>query len=65
MKEPNVSVAIMSGNKIAFELHGDFECSCNRKRCSGKYIAKYENETISITDGSEIYEIDLFRLHKL
>ena len=58
MKEPNVSVAIMSGNKIAFELYGDFECSCNRKRCSGKYIAKYENETISITDGSEIYTIE-------
>ena len=58
MKEPNVSVAIMSGNEIAFELYGDFECSCNRKRISGEYIAKYENDTISISDGSEIYKIE-------
>lgn len=58
MKEPNVSVAIMSDNEIAFELYGDFECSCNRKRCSGKYIVKYENETISVSNDSEVYTIE-------
>lgn len=58
MKEPNVSVAIMSDNEIAFELYGDFECSCNRKRCSGKYVAKYENGTISVSNGSEVYTIE-------
>lgn len=58
MKEPNVSVAIMSGNEIIFELYGEFECSCNRKRISGEYRAKYENGTISISDGSEIYKVE-------
>ncbi len=58
MKEPNVSVAIMSNNEIAFELYGNFECSCNRQRCSGKYVAKYENETISISNGSDVYVIE-------
>lgn len=58
MKEPNVSVAIMSDNEITFELYGDFECSCNKKRFSGKYVAKYENETISISNGSETYTVE-------
>ncbi len=58
MIEPNVSVAIMSGNEIVFELYGDFECSCNRKRCSGVYIARYENETITISDGYDVYKVE-------
>jgi SpoIID/LytB domain protein len=58
MKEPVISVAIMSDNKIEFELHGEFRCSCNRVRCNGKYIARYENGVITISNGSETHEID-------
>jgi len=58
MKEPNVSVAIMSGNEITFELYGDFECSCNKVRCSGKYIAKYESGIIFITNNSGTHTIE-------
>ena len=58
MKEPNVNVAIMSSNEILFELYGEFECSCNKERCSGKYIAKYENDTITITNNLETHTIE-------
>jgi stage II sporulation protein D len=58
MKEPNVSVAIMSNNEILFELYVDFECSCNKVRCSGKYIAKYEDEKITITNNAEAHTIE-------
>jgi len=58
MKEPNVNVAIMSNNEILFELYGEFECSCKRVRCSGKYIAKYENDEITITNNSETQVIE-------
>ncbi len=58
MNEPYVSVAIMSGNKIAFELHGDFECSNNSKHWSGKYVAKYENGIISISNDSETSTVE-------
>jgi len=57
MKEPNVNVAIIANNEILFELYGEFECSCNKVKCSGKYIAKYENGIISITTNSETYVI--------
>jgi SpoIID/LytB domain protein len=58
MKEPNVSVAIMSNNEISFELYGEFECSCNKVKCSGKYNAKYENGIISVTNNLETYTIE-------
>ncbi|MCF6268657.1 MAG: SpoIID/LytB domain-containing protein [Melioribacteraceae bacterium] len=58
MTEPNVSVAIMSNNEITFELHGDFECSCNGKPWSGKYIAKYENDIITISNDSETHTVE-------
>jgi SpoIID/LytB domain protein len=58
MKEPIVSVAIISNNEIAFELHGEFECSCNRVKCSGKYIARYENNEITVTNESGSYTIE-------
>ena len=58
MKEPKVSVAIMANNEILFELYGEFECSCNRIRCSGKYVAKYENGIISITNNLETHTIE-------
>jgi SpoIID/LytB domain protein len=52
MKEPNVNVAILTNNEIVFELYGEFTCSCNKVRVSGKYIAKYENKVITITNNS-------------
>jgi len=58
MKEPIVSVAIISNNEIAFELHGEFKCSCNRKKCSGKYIVRYENNVITVSSESETFTIE-------
>lgn len=52
MKEPNVSVAILANNEIEFELYGEFTCSCNKVKLSGRYTAKYENKVISITNNS-------------
>ncbi|MBU0475291.1 MAG: SpoIID/LytB domain-containing protein [Bacteroidetes bacterium] len=57
MKEPNVNVAIMANNEILFELYGEFECSCAKSKCSGKYTAKYENGIISITSNSETFVV--------
>jgi len=58
MKEPNVSVAIMTDEQVAFELHGEFMCSCKRLRCSGTYLAKVKDDTIELIKGSEITIID-------
>jgi len=58
MKEPNVSVAIMTEEQISFELHGEFMCSCKRVKCSGTYIAKAAGTSISITKDSESLTID-------
>ena len=58
MKEPNVSVAILANNEIVFELYGEFTCSCNKVRLSGKYIAKYENKVITITNNSKSHTIE-------
>jgi len=58
MKEPNVSVAIMASNEILFELYGEFNCSCNKVRCSGKYVARYESGIIFITNNSETHTIE-------
>ncbi len=57
MKEPSVSVAILANNEIKFELYGEFECSCNRIKCSGKYIAKYKNGEITVSSSSGTYVI--------
>ena len=58
MKEPNVSVAIMASNEILFELYGEFNCSCNKVRCSGKYVAKYESGIIFITNNLGTHTIE-------
>ncbi len=58
MKEPNVSVAIMTEEQISFELHGEFMCSCKRVKCSGTYIAKATGSSITITKDSESTTID-------
>ena len=58
MKEPNVSVAIMTDKQIAFELHGEYICSCNKVKCNGTYIAETVGEGILITKGSESIKVD-------
>ncbi len=58
MKEPNVSVAIMTDEQIAFELHGEFMCSCNKEKCSGTYTAKVDGNKIVLTKGTEIITVD-------
>jgi len=58
MKEPNVSVAIIANNEIVFELYGEFECSCIKTKCSGKYVAKYEKGEITIKSNFEINIIE-------
>ncbi len=58
MKEPNVNVAILANNEIVFELYGEFKCSCNKVKLSGKYVAKYENEIITITNNVETHIIE-------
>ena len=58
MKEPNVSVAIMTEEQISFELHGDYICSCKKVKCSGTYIARAVKDGILITKGSESLTVE-------
>ena len=58
MREPSVSVAIMSGEEIQYELYGEFYCSCMRKKCSGKYQAKLDNDSIIISNGADTFEVE-------
>ena len=58
MKEPNVSVAIMTDEQISFELHGEFMCSCKRVKCSGTYVARATENGITIEKGSESLTVD-------
>ena len=58
MKEPNVSVAIMTDEQISFELHGEFMCSCKRVKCSGTYLARVTEDRITIVKGSESSTVD-------
>ena len=58
MKEPNVSVAIMTEKIINFELHGEYTCSCKKVKCNGNYSAKVEGDKILISKGSESMKVD-------
>lgn len=58
MKEPNVSVAIMTDEQISFELHGEFMCSCKKIKCSGTYVATVIDDKIAIVKGSESSTVD-------
>ena len=58
MKEPNVSVAIMTDEQISFELHGEFMCSCKKVKCSGTYVAKATGSEITIAKGSESLTVE-------
>ena len=58
MKEPDVSVAIVTDEQIAFELHGEFMCSCKKVKCHGKYVAKAAGNEITITKDSESLTVD-------
>ncbi|NOX67169.1 MAG: SpoIID/LytB domain-containing protein [Chlorobi bacterium] len=58
MKEPNVSVAIITDEQISFELHGEYKCSCKKNKCSGTYIAKAKGNVIELTKGSESTTVD-------
>ena len=46
IKEPNISVGILSENKINFELHGDFRVSGIKQVLSGRFVAEIENNKI-------------------
>ncbi len=58
MKEPNVSVAIMTDEQISFELHGEFMCSCKKVKCHGTYVARVSEDKITIVKGSESSTVD-------
>ena len=58
INEPNVSVAIMTDEEIAFELHGEFMCSCKKVKCHGTYAAKATGNEITITKDSESLVVD-------
>ncbi|VAX19030.1 Amidase enhancer [hydrothermal vent metagenome] len=58
MKEPNVSVAIITDKQISFELHGEFLCSYKKNKCSGTYVAKVNGNAIEIINGSESTTVD-------
>lgn len=52
MQEPLLSIAIMKGNEIDFELHGNFACREFKCTCNGKFKAALENNEIVITGES-------------
>ncbi len=58
MKEPNVSVAIMTEEIISFELHGEYTCSCKKAQCNGNYSAKVEGDKILVSKGSESMAVE-------
>lgn len=58
MKEPNVSVAILTNNQITFELHGEYQCSCKKVNCHGTYTAIPQKDNILITRGSDSVVVD-------
>lgn len=49
MVEPNIDVAILTDDKISFELDGYFNIRGSERVYSGKYIARVENNNIIIT----------------
>lgn len=48
MQEPLLSIAIMKGMEIEFELHGDFVCREFKCTCNGKFKARLKNNEIVI-----------------
>lgn len=58
MKEPNVSVAIMTEEIISFELHGEYTCSCKKVQCNGNYSAQVEGDKILVSKGSESMAVE-------
>ena len=48
MQEPLLSIAIMKGMEIEFELHGDFVCPKFKCTCNGKFKARLEDKEIVI-----------------
>lgn len=49
MSEPNVNVAIMSGNEISFELYGRYKIDKTDHRFSGRCRAIYDGQNIKLT----------------
>ena len=52
MQEPLLSIAIMKGLEIEFELHGDFVCTEFKCTCNGKFKASLEDKEIVIVGES-------------
>ncbi|MGE5399353.1 MAG: SpoIID/LytB domain-containing protein [Ignavibacteriales bacterium] len=57
MNEPNVSVGILTGEKISFELYGDFSSFGFKNTFSGRYVARLEDDVIIIEGGEEVYKV--------
>jgi len=56
MKEPDISIGILSCKEISFDLYGDFTNRGSGKRISGRLTAKINNGNIVlIQEGNEIY----------
>jgi len=53
MKEPILSVAILTAPQIHFELYGDYINSLSGKKIKGKYSAKLADKKITIFHGDE------------
>lgn len=48
MKQPDVSVGVLSEKEIRFDLYGDFSVRGQEKKFSGKYAAKINGELITL-----------------
>jgi len=54
MTEPNIYVAILANKEIRFELDGYFHIRGSERIYSGKYIARIENNNITIFDEKQM-----------
>jgi stage II sporulation protein D len=55
-KEPSISVGILSGKEIKFELHGEFVFNGNNQTLSGVFTAKIVDNKIVVKRGDEKFE---------
>lgn len=56
MTEPQISVAIMHGTEIKFELYGDYSCNQSKEKFSGKFTAKLDNGKIAVESAGKKIE---------
>ncbi len=58
MKEPNISVAIMHGQEIKFELYGDYRCSKHKGKFNGKFSAAVQGGQIKISSEKNSFIVE-------